>query len=63
MLPGKMLYLSKLLAPKKFCNKGNKDGAVRAFYNLEDGLGNVLEVGKGKGVITPFVCHSSLVDA
>ena len=64
LLPGKTLYLSKLLALKKFRNKGNKDGAVRAFYNLEeDGLGKVLEVGKGKGVITRFVCHSSFMDA
>ena len=31
LLPGKTLYLSKLLALKKFRNKGNKDGAVRAF--------------------------------
>ena len=52
LLPGKILYLSKLLALKKFHKKGNKDGAVRAFCKLEeDGLGKVLEVGKGKGVI------------
>ena len=49
-LPGKVLYLSPLLAPKKFRKRGNKDGALRAFYQLEtEGLGKVLEVGCGKG--------------
>lgn len=51
LLPGKTLYLSKLLSLKKFCKRGNKDGAVRTFYILEEnGLGRVFEVGKGKGV-------------
>ena len=49
-LPGKILYLSPLLALKKFRKKGNKDGAVRAFYRLqEEGLGRVLEVAGTKG--------------
>ena len=49
-LPGKVLYLSPLLAQKKFRKRGNKDGALRAFYQLEtEGLGKVLEVGCGKG--------------
>ena len=49
-LPGRTLYLTPLLAQKKFRKKGNKDGAVRAFYQLqEDGLGKVLEVGGNKG--------------
>ena len=49
-LLGKVLYLSPLLAPKKFRKRGNKDGALRAFYQLEtEGLGKVLEVGCGKG--------------
>lgn len=39
-LPGKTLYLTPLLAQKKFRKRGNKDGAVRAFYQLEaEGLG------------------------
>ena len=49
-LPGRTLYLTPLLAQKKFRKKGNKDGAVRAFYQLqEEGLGKVLEVGGNKG--------------
>ena len=35
--------LSPLLAQKKVRNEGNKDGTLRAFYQLEtDGLGKVL---------------------
>jgi hypothetical protein len=37
-LPGKTLFLSHLLALKKFRKKGNKDGALRAFYKLEEEL-------------------------
>jgi len=49
-LPGRTLYLTPLLALKKFRKKGNKDGAVRAFYQLmEEGLGNVLEIAGTKG--------------
>lgn len=49
-LPGRTLYLTPLLALKKFRKKGNKDGGVRAFYCLqEEGLGKVLEVGGTKG--------------
>ena len=63
LLPGKTLYLSKLLALKKFRNKGNKDGAVRAFFKLEEEeLGKVLEVEGGKGVCfygsNQFECKS-----
>ena len=57
LLPGITLYLSPLLYLKKFRNKGNKDGAVRAFYQLEaDGLGTVLEVGGSKGTNTVRLC-------
>ena len=36
------LYLTPLLALKKFRKKGNKDGAIRAFYRLEEeGLGRI----------------------
>ena len=52
-LPGKRLYLSPLLAMKKFRKKGNKEGAIAAFYKLEeDGLGKVLEVQCSKGTST-----------
>lgn len=50
LLPGKILYLTPLLNAKKYRNRGNKDGAIRAFYQLHDeGLGNVIEVEGGKG--------------
>ena len=52
-LLGRTLYLSPLLAMKKFCKRGNKDGAIRAFYRLEeDGLGKVLEIPGSKGLLT-----------
>lgn len=42
LLPGKKLHLSALLAAKKFRGKGNKDGAVAAFQELERiGLGTL----------------------
>ena len=48
-LPGKTLFLKHLLTLKKYRNRGNKDGAVRAFYKLEEeGLGKVLEVAGAK---------------
>ena len=58
-LPGKKLYLTPLLAQKKFRKKGNKDGAVRAFYLLqEEGLGKVLEVAGSKGAcVSIFTFH------
>lgn len=47
-LPGKKLHLTPLLAAKKFRARGNKEGALRAFYQLEEeGLGKVLIVGGG----------------
>ena len=49
-LPGKILFLTPLFAMKKFRKKGNKDGAIRAFYRMEEeGLGKVLEVAGSKG--------------
>ena len=43
-LPGKQLDLSVLLKEKKFRNKGNKEGALRAMRILEeDGLGRLDE--------------------
>ena len=41
-LPGKILYLTPLLAAKKF---RSREGAVRAFYRIEEGLGKVSIVG------------------
>lgn len=56
-LPGKTLYLTPLLALKKFRKRGNKDGAVRAFYRLhEEGLGKVLEVTGSKGTSSVSRC-------
>lgn len=50
LLPGRTLYLTPLLAQKKFRKKGNKDGAVRSFHQLEsEGLGKTLEIGGTKG--------------
>lgn len=52
-LPGKTLYLSPLLAMKKFRKKGNKEGAVASFYKLEaEGLGKVVEVRGARGTST-----------
>jgi len=34
-LPGRKLYLTPLLRIKKFRKRGNKDGALSAFYQLE----------------------------
>jgi len=49
-LPGKTLYLTHLLALKKFRKRGNKDGALRAFQMLDnEGLGKLVQVGSGKG--------------
>ena len=49
-LPGRTLYLTPLLAMKTFRKRGNKDGAIKAFYRLEEeGLGKVLEVAGSKG--------------
>ena len=45
-LPGETLYLTPCLLQKKFRNRGNKDGAVRAFLQLEEeGMGKTLVVG------------------
>ncbi len=49
-LPGKTLYLTHLLALKKFRKRGNKDGALRAFQSLDkEGLGKLVQVGSSKG--------------
>ena len=52
-IPGKKLFLAPLLAMKKFRKRGNKEGAVSAFYQLEEeGLGIVIEVAGAKGAST-----------
>ena len=57
-----MLYLSLLLAQKKFRKHGNKEGAVRAFYQLEtEELGKTLEIDGNKG--TTAVSECNLVSA
>ena len=43
-------FLTPLLAQKKFCKRGNKEGTLKAFCQLEeDGLGKPLEVTGSKG--------------
>lgn len=50
MLPGKTLVLTNLNA-KKFRNKGNKDGALKAFRELaSEGLGKIYECASSRGV-------------
>ena len=52
-LPGRKLYLTPLLGMKKFRKRGNKEGALAAFYQLEeDGLGKLLELQGSKGTST-----------
>ena len=52
-LPGKNLYLTPLLKAKKFRNFGYKTGAMSAFRELELAqLGNIEEIGAGKGTRT-----------
>ena len=52
-LPGRKLYLTPLLGMKRFRNRGNKEGALTAFYQLEeDGLGKLLELQGSKGTST-----------
>ena len=54
-LPGQTLYLNPLLQAKKFRKRGNKDGAVRAFLQLEEeGLGKTPVIGEGKGTQVSF---------
>ena len=43
LLPGKSLHVSALLAAKKFRTRGNKEGAIAAFNELEKvGLGKLI---------------------
>ena len=58
LLPGKRLYLKALLDMKKFRKWGNKEGAVAAFYRLEEeGLGKVFEVSNFKGTAVVSVAQ------
>ena len=58
LIPGKTLYLSHLLALKKFRNKGIKDGALKALCMLEkEELGRLLLVeGSGGPCAVSCVC-------
>lgn len=59
LLPGDTLHLTPLLAAKKFRNKGNKDGAIRAFGLLEkDGLGNTYVITGSKGGSTQVCIYA-----
>lgn len=59
-LPGKVLNLSALLAAKKFRSRGNKDGALAAFRELEKaGLGKLFKEDSCRGasaVIESLCC-------
>ena len=55
-LPGKRLYLTPLLKPKKFRNHGYKAGALAIFDELQQaGLGVVETITKKSGVVG-YVC-------
>ena len=55
LLPGKVLHISALLAAKRFRDRGNKDGAVKAIRVLQSaGLGEVCEAKPQRG--TNVVC-------
>lgn len=57
LLPGKTLYLSALLAAKKFRNRGNKPAALDAFHELEDaGLGKIDTEERSRGAATVSLC-------
>ena len=52
LLPGKTLHISALLAAKRFRNKGNKDGAVKAITLLQEaGIGKVTKQKAGRGTL------------
>lgn len=56
-IKSKRLYLTTLLAKKKFRKRGNKEGAVSAFYKLEEeGLGKVMEIKGSKGTSEVSSC-------
>ena len=58
-MPGKTLYLSALLAAKKFRNRGNKPAALGAFHELEDaGLGKIDAEERSRGAATVSTCMS-----
>ena len=60
-LPGKTLYLTPLLTAKKFRGRGNKEGALRAFYQLEEEhFGRVLVVG-GSSRVSQVTNYATLV--
>lgn len=56
LLPGKTLHISSLLAAKRFRDRGNKDGAVRAIRLLEkEGLGAVIERKPARGTSLVYI--------
>lgn len=57
LLPGKMLYISALLASKRFRDKGNKEGVVKAIKMLEEaGIGRVIEDKPPRGATVVSFC-------
>lgn len=66
LLPGKTLHLSALLAAKRFRDRGNKDGAVRAIRVLQTAeLGKVEEIKPQRGtstvIYTQFALHADTI--
>ena len=56
LLPGKTLHISALLAAKRFQDRGNKEGTVKAIQ--EAGLGTVIENKPTRGAST--VCAQEM---
>ena len=59
-LPGRKLYIQPLLFMKKFKNRGNKRGAVKAIILLEqEGLGRVIQIRSSKSSVMVSCCGCS----
>ena len=58
-IQGKTLYLTPLLAMKKFRKRGNKEGALSAFHKLqEEGLGKMRTQEGSKGPTSVSTCNN-----
>lgn len=59
LLPGKTLHIGALLAAKRFRDRGNKEGAVKAIKLLQEaGLGTVIEIKPTRGA--SVVCAQAM---
>ena len=60
-LPGTILNFFNLLVKKKFAGKGNKEGAVEAFQQLEEaGFGKIVET-RHRGEQPVYVLRDAIV--